>query len=173
MRGECSRLEIVHYIGIGRVELARSVRDVVSALGDGERYDFRRFGCHLFDHRLRILWSEQVLDDRPDDPGLEGSVGMLERQRVEAVLRAECVFHSLVRRHHSHSADSPVEALTASQESIDVHGLVCTVKASDTEMHYASGDFAPVVVRHFECSIEVEQGLRIEFHESTSLLRRQ
>ena len=90
--GECSRLEIVHYIGIGRVELARSVRDVVSALGDGERYDFRRFGCHLFDHRLRILWSEQVLDDRPDDPGLEGSVGMLERQRVEAVLRAECVF---------------------------------------------------------------------------------
>ena len=33
------------------------------------------------------------------------------------------------------------------------------MKASDTEMHYASGDFAPVVVRHFECSIEVEQGL--------------
>ena len=97
---------------------------------------------------------------------------MLERKRVEAVLRAECVFHSLVRRHHSHSADSPVETLTASQESIDVHGLVCTVKASDPEMHYAGGDFAPVVVRHFECRIEVEQGLRIEFHESTSLLRR-
>ncbi|GAA3190924.1 hypothetical protein GCM10020255_090110 [Rhodococcus baikonurensis] len=96
---------------------------------------------------------------------------MLERQCVEAVLRAECVFIRLS------DGITPTPQIPQSKPSprrrrLSMYMAWCAVKASDPEMHYAGGDFAPVVVRHFECSIEVEQGLRVEFHESSSLLRR-
>jgi len=97
---------------------------VVATFGDAQRDDPSRRRGKLLDDGLGVVRSQQVLDDRPDDPGLEGAVRVLDHQRVEAVLRGEGISHRAVALQHADTADSPPGALAFGEQAVDVHRLV-------------------------------------------------
>jgi hypothetical protein len=74
---------------IALVEFAGHRVDVVPALGHRQRDDPGRRVGHLLDDRLRVVRSQQIIDDRADDAGRPGPVRILEHQRVQAVGRPE------------------------------------------------------------------------------------
>ena len=84
------------------------VVDVVAALGDGQRDDPGARRGQQFDHRLGIVGGVAVVDDRPDHPRVAAAVGVLEQQRVQAVLGGQHLGHLAVGRHDADAADAPV-----------------------------------------------------------------
>ena len=97
--------------------------------------------------RLGIVGRVAVVDDRADHPGVAAAVGILQQQRVQPVLGGHHVGHLAVGRHDADAADAPVLGEPHLQQAVDVHRLVRTVKAADSEMHYADADFVAVVAR--------------------------
>ena len=81
------RLEVRRHGGVVLDELAGRVVEVVAALGDGQRDDPRLRRGELLEHRLGVVGRVQVLDERADRPRVARAVGVLDDQRVEAVLR--------------------------------------------------------------------------------------
>ena len=132
-------------LGVARIELAGDPVDVVSALGDGEGDDLGSRVGDLGDDGVGVIGGVKVVDDGSDDADLLGAVGMPLQQRVEAILGPQHVAHPLVGRHHPDAADAPFVGLTRSHQSVDVHGLVSAVKASDAEVHDPGGDGRAVV----------------------------
>jgi hypothetical protein len=64
-----------------------------------------------------------------------GAGGLLQQQRVPAVLGGHHLGHPAVGGHHPDTADTPVAGQAHLQQPVDIHRLVCAVKAADTEMH--------------------------------------
>ena len=73
------------------------------------------------------------------------AVGILQQQRVHPVLGGHHLGHLAVGGHDADAADAPLGGLALFQQSVDVHRLVCAVKATYAEMHYADADFIAVV----------------------------
>jgi hypothetical protein len=114
------------------------------------------------DHLVWIVWCIMEVDDGADDAWLAGAVGILDDQRVQAILAHQRVAHPLVTRHHPDPADSPVEADAVVQQPIDVHRLMSAVKTADPEMHDPDADLAAVVVRYG--NRQLRQRFPVEFH---------
>ena len=119
--------------------------DVVSALGDGEGDDLGGRVGDLGDDGVGVVGGVKVVDDGSDDADLLGAVEMALEQRVQAILGPQHVAHSLLGRHHPDAADAPILGLARSHQSVEVHGFVSTVKASDAEVHDSGGDGRAVV----------------------------
>jgi hypothetical protein len=141
-----ARLEVGGHVA-DRVELAAHGVDAVAALGHGQRHDPRLRHGEPLDHRLGVVRGEQVLGDRADHPRLVGAVGVLDHQRVEAVLRVERLLHAPVGRHHADAADAPVERFAVVHQAVVVGRLMRPVEAADAEVHDAGGDARAVVRR--------------------------
>ncbi len=165
-----ARRQIGPYGGVLGVELAGGGREVVAALGHGERDDAGVGVRELLDHRLGIVRREEVLGDGSDDRGVPRAVGVPERQGVEAVLSVHDVLHATITRQHAHAADSPARrgVDVAAQQPIHVHRLVGAVEPADTEVHDAGGDRGPVVSRHVDVVGKSVEGGGGQLHERVS-----
>ena len=97
-RRNSTRLEIGLDRRVGQIEFPCRGREVVSALGDGERHDSGGRVGELVDHRCRVVGCEQILGDGADNRGLHGPVGMLESQRIEPILRYQRIPHVHITR---------------------------------------------------------------------------
>ena len=128
-------------------ELAGRVVEVVAALGDGQRDDPRLRRGELLEHRLGVVGRVQVLDQRADRPRVPRAVGVLDDQRVAAVLLAQDVAHLRVGLHHADPADAPVERLALVHEAVVVHRHVRAMEAADAEVHHPGRHVVARVLR--------------------------
>jgi hypothetical protein len=143
----------VHDVAVLRIELARDVRDVVAALGDGEGHDPRRLGGHPLDRRLRVVRGEQVVGDRADHAAVVALRAALD-QRVQPVLGAERVAHPPVGGQHAEAADPPF-ARSRRQQAVVEHRLVRAVERADADVHDARHDVRAVEGGRREAIAEV------------------
>ena len=143
------RLEVRHHRRVVLDELAGRVVEVVAALGHGQRHDPRLRRGELLEHRLGVVGRVQVLDDRADRPRVPRAVGVLDDQRVAAVLLAQDVAHLRVGLHHADPADAPVERLALVHEAVVVHRHVRAVEAADAEVHHPGRHVVARVVRYW------------------------
>jgi hypothetical protein len=154
-------LQVERDVLAARGEGAGDVVDQVAALGDRQRHDARRGRRHALDHRLRILRSEQHLDDRPDDARLVAAVGVAHDERVEPVLRAQRVAHAPVAGQDADPADPEVERRALVHEAVVVRRLVRAMEAADADVHDARGDAAAVVRRACDPAAQAGEGPRV------------
>ncbi|CAM3697551.1 hypothetical protein TSOC111612_09585 [Tsukamurella ocularis] len=153
-------LQIVPDVRVLGVELAGGRGEVVAAFRDGEGDDAGLRRREPLDHGLGIVGAVQVVDDRPDDGGLHGPVGMLEGERVEPALRDEGVAHRRVGGPQPDAADAPARRVRAGREQpVDVDGLVGAMEAADAEVDDPGPHRGAVVVRH-GCARDRGQGGR-------------
>ncbi|MCY1228875.1 hypothetical protein D9M72_412190 [compost metagenome] len=141
-------LVVVDDVGVGGVEVARDVVEVVAALGDCQRNNPDGVGGHLLDHCFGIVGREEVLDDRTDDPPFPGSVRVLHHQGVQAALAVHHLFHPGIAGQDPDAADGPVMRLAGVHQPVQVHGLVRAVETAHAEVDDPGGQAGAVVGGH-------------------------
>src|SRR6195952_5214645 len=93
-------------------------------------------------------------------------VGVFQHQAVKLILGVHDVGHLAVRRQDADTADSPVLCGARVQEPVDVHRLMSSVEAANSEMHYADFDLVPVIGRLGYR--DLGQRFGVEFHDTVT-----
>src|SRR5262249_17315284 len=82
--------------------------------------------------------------------------------------RGHHIGHLAVGGQHADPADAPPLGQPRLQQPVDVHRLVCAVKAPDPEMHYADTDLVAVIARLIDR--DLRQRRLVQFHDTVTTL---
>src|SRR4029077_10021930 len=146
--------EIILNVRVLSIQLAGCRIDVVSTFRNRQRNDASCRRCHLLDHFLRIIRSEQKIDNRTYDAcrvTLQASLN----EGVKTILREHDIAYAGIMLEQSHSAKTPLRILTLVEQIIRIECLMSAMKTAHSHVLDGLADFLPIVPRHLDFRIEL------------------
>ncbi len=146
---------------MGGIEALRRRRDVIAALGHGQRDDADLGPRQRLQHRSDVEGLDEV-DHRAGDAHRR-CVGLLLDHRRQPVLRLELFAHVDVGLAHARADDRPFMVGPGVEKVVEIDRLMGAVKVADADMDDARLEIGPAVVGLAHARRQLREGGRREF----------